>query len=183
MSETAESDDNPTFLRKRWVKNNLDVTGSQAAAIHDAFVTREQLLDRLRDGEDLTKYQGIGEQTSRALWDWFKDVHGETIDPDDTLVLDDDGLHLPDWLVGFVGTFTVNTPNITMRPTTTDRGLGEVSEILGAYPEEGTWNDRLSEGQIGLCAPGHSEHIYEIDDQRIEDGDQLVETKDGGHDD
>lgn len=161
-------EDNPTFLRERWTKKHIGVRGSQASAIHDAFVTRGQLLDALRDGETLTDYEGIGDKTAASLWEWFKNDHGETVEADGTLVLDDEGLHLPEWLVGFVGTFTLETPNITMRPTTTDRGLPEVSNTLAAYPDEGVWNERLSEGQIALSAPGHPEKVYEIDDQRSE---------------
>lgn len=158
--------DDPTFLSKRWVKKNIRVTGSQASAIHDAFVTREQLLDALESGEDLTDYDGIGDKTRIALWDWFKNVYNGDVQTDGSLILDDDGLHLPDWLVGYVGTFTVETPNITMRPTTTERGLSEVNSTLGAYPEAGDWNERLDEGMVALSTPGHEEMVYEIDDRR-----------------
>lgn len=167
---SADSDD-VTFLNTKKLKREMDITGGQPNAIRNAFVTREQLLDALRDGEDLTERDGIGKKTADALWNWFHNVHGETVDPDGTLVLDDEGLHLPDWLVGFVGTFTVETPTITIRPTTTDHGLGEVSDLIAAYPKAGTWNERLTEGQIALKAAGR-ERVYEIDDQRtdIDDG-------------
>lgn len=176
MSETenldsgseSSTDDNPTFLRKKWVKNNIDIGGGQASAIHDAFATRRQLLDALEAGEDLTEYDGIGAKTESALWDWFNNVYNGRVETDGTLVLDDEGLHLPEWLVGFVGTFTVETPNITMRPKTTKSGLGEVSEMLKTYPDSSTWNARLSEGQIAMKTALNAERIYDIDDQRTE---------------
>jgi hypothetical protein len=170
MASEQSTDDSPAFLHTGWLKKKADVPASQVLAVKEAFTTREQLLDALKDGEDLTDYSGIGTATSSALWDWYKNVHNGEVEPDGTLVLDDDGLHLPDWLVGYVGTFTVETPSITMRPTTTDRGLSEVSSILGAYPDDGDWNDHLEAGQIGLSTPGHEERIYDLDDQRSDDG-------------
>lgn len=171
MTETTEKsdDDSPFFLKAQWVRKSIGVNGSQARAIHDAFVTKGQLIEACESGEDLTTYDGIGEKTASAIWDWFRS-RGGTVDPDGELVLDDEGLHLPEWLVGYVGTFNVETPTITMRPTTTDEGLGEVSDVLGVYPNAGEWNERLEEGMIALSKPGHDEVVYEIDDQRTEDG-------------
>lgn len=165
----TDEDQDPTYLNSGWAKQNMGVNGAQSRALRDAFGTRERLLEALRSGEDLTKYEGIGEKTAGAMWEWFRNDFGETVEPDDELVLDDDGLHLPDWIVGYVGRFTLETPSITMQATTTDEGLSEVSEVLGAYPEEGCWNERLPEGMIALSTPGHRERIYKIDDQRTED--------------
>jgi len=168
---SLQEGDNPTILRKRWVKHNIDVNGRQASALHDAFVTKDQLVDALESGEDLEAYDGIGEKTASAVWKWFHEVYNGTIEPDGTLLLDDDGLHLPDWLVGYTGTFNVETPTITIRPTTTDEGLQETSDILGTYPNDGDWNERLEAGMIALSTTRHPERIYEIDDRRsVENG-------------
>lgn len=165
---TATEDDSTVRLSKDWVETNIDIKGQQARAVARRFHTRERLLETCEGGGDLTQFEGIGDKTASAIWGWFKE-RGGSVDPDGTLVLDDDGLHLPDWLVGYTGTFTVETPTITMRPTTS-KGLGEVSDTLGAYPNAGEWNERLEEGMLAFRTPGHEEMVYEIDDRRSEDG-------------
>lgn len=174
MASEQSSGEDPTFLKRNWLKQKAGVPASQASAVAQAFATREQLLEALENGEDLTNYTGVGTATARALWDWYKDVYNGVVEPDGTLVLDDDGLHLPDWLVGYVGTFTVETPSITMRPTTTDRGLSKVNSTLGVYPDDGDWNERLEAGQIALSTPGHEEQICDLDDQRSDGGGSVM---------
>lgn len=87
------------------------------------------------------------------------------------LVVDDDGLYIPDWLVGFVGEFQIRTANIEGDLTTTEDGLPPVVWTLGVYPEEGDYHDDLTEGELALSTPEHDEVVYEIIDQRTEDGD------------
>lgn len=167
MSDT-ESGDTVFILDKSWVKQNMNVDGNQARAIHDAFVTKGQLIDALESGEDIEERDGIGTKTARALWSWFKNIHNGTVEADETLVLDDDGLHVPDWLVSYTGRFTLNKPTFELKPEVVEPGLPEVSGVLQSYPEEGDWDSRLGEGMIALSSPTHEERIYKIDDQRTE---------------
>ena len=166
---SAETADDPVYLQKGWVKRNFGVTGSQARNIAHAFVTQGQLVDALEAGEDLTEYDGIGEKTARAIRTWFEEVYGGEVEADSTLVLDDDGLHTPERLVGFTGTLTVETPTITMRQNWANSGIPERSGIILAYPGNAIKGNRLSEGQIALSAPGFPEKIYAIDDQQTEE--------------
>lgn len=85
------------------------------------------------------------------------------------LVVDDDGLHVPEWLVGFVGEFQMRTPNVEGDLETTDDGLPPVVGPLGAYPEEGDYHEDLDEGEMALSTPEHDEVVYQIIDQRTED--------------
>lgn len=165
MSDT-ESSDSPVFLRKAWVKQNMDVNGNQARAIHDAFVTKGQLVDALEAGEDIEERDGIGTKTARAIWSWYKNIYNGSVEPDGTLVLDDNGLHIPDWLVGYTGRLTIHQPTLKVQPRIADPGLPEVSGILQSYPEDGNWDDRLDAGMIALSTSDDGERIYEIDDQR-----------------
>lgn len=168
MAQSRNGGDGPMFLRSDKLRRDMGITGGQASAIEREFVTRGQLLDALDEREDLTERDGIGKKTANAIWDWYKNIHGETLEADGTLVLDDEGLHLPDWIVGFTGTFSVRTPSITMRPTTTERGLGEVSDILGSWPGPGNYHEDLEEGMMAFSTPDHAETVYEIDDRRTE---------------
>lgn len=167
MSET-ESNDNPMFLRKSWMKRHMNVSGRQASAIESAFVTKGQLVDALESGEDIEERDGIGPKTASSIWEWFREVYNGSVEVDDTLVLDDEGLHHPEWLVGRSGTVVVNTPSITMRAQVSDHGLPEVStDLLSSYPSAGEWNDLLDEGMIQIQA-GLNKGIFKIDDQRSE---------------
>jgi hypothetical protein len=173
---TVSESDSPTLLTDAWIESNTEVPANQRSAVESAFVTREQLLDALEHGEDLTARDGIGPKTADALWGYFRNVYGGEVEPDGTLVLTDEGLEVPDWLDGFVGTFTMSTPNITGRFKTTDQGMSgpRTTSLVMSPPNEGTYNERLPAGHIALTARGRPEYIYEIDDQR--------EEVDGGED-
>lgn len=56
-------------------------------------------------------------------------------------------------------------PNVDGTLTTTDHGMGEHSEVLGAVPEAGTYNDDLEEGQLALSHSGHEEVVYQVVDE------------------
>ncbi len=99
---------------------------------------------------------------------------GPVREPDDTLRLTDNGLEMPDFLQGFVGEFTVRTPSLTGEFETTTHGLPEsdfYDGIIAVYPESGDFHGDLEEGMLAISIPEHREMIYEIDDQRTEDGD------------
>lgn len=82
----------------------------------------------------------------------------------------EEGMHLPDWLVGYTGEFTMRTANIDGTLTTTDAGLDDVSPALGAYPKDGDYNPHLDAGQVEFEADGRVE-IYDVIDDR-EGGDR-----------
>lgn len=98
--------------------------------------------------------------------------NGATIDaphqPDGTLTVNEDGLLLPDWLVGYVGEFRMRTPNVTGEMETTEQGLSDRLSTLGAIPEEGTYNSDLRAGQMALKIPGEPEYVYKVVDEAEE---------------
>lgn len=87
---------------------------------------------------------------------------------DQELELNDDGeLILPDYLVGYVGDFTIRTPNVTGEMETSEHGLGETSDLLGSVPEAGDWHGDLEAGMMAISTDEHPEKVF-----RITDGDQ-----------
>lgn len=94
-----------------------------------------------------------------------------TKEPDATLKLTDDGLEMPEFLKGFVGEFTIRTPNVTGELETTDTGLPEEDHfdgVIAAYPEDGDYHGDLREGLMGLSTTDRRETVYEIVDERTE---------------
>lgn len=95
-----------------------------------------------------------------------------TKEPDAELQLTDDGLEIPDFLEGYVGTYTIRTPNTTNEFETTDEGLPEDGYYDGAIavrPNEGDYHGDLREGLMGISTEEHRETVYEIIDERIEE--------------
>lgn len=96
----------------------------------------------------------------------------ETRTPDDTLRLTDEGLELPSFLRGYVGTFTIRTPNIDGTLETSSHGMPDTEFYDGpiaAYPDEGDYNSELGEGMIAISTPSHPEMTYEIVDERTDE--------------
>lgn len=95
--------------------------------------------------------------------------------PDDQLRLTDDGIEMPAFLRGYVGEFTMRTPQITGDFETTDSGLPDEQFYdgpLAAYPDDGTYHGDLREGLLAFSTPTHGETVYEILDERSEGGDE-----------
>jgi hypothetical protein len=85
------------------------------------------------------------------------------------LELRDDGLEIPEELVGYVGTFQIRTPNVDGDLETTDAGLPEFLPTLGSMTEAGDWNEDIEAGEIAFSAPGFSERKFAIVDERSEE--------------
>jgi len=86
---------------------------------------------------------------------------------DDTLVVEDGELILPDYLVGYVGDFTIRSPNATGKMDTTEHGLGETSSLLGVVPEDGDYHSDLEAGMLAIQTEEHPEKVFRI----VEGGD------------
>jgi|GEM_PF-4862135 len=96
-----------------------------------------------------------------------------TKEPDAELQLTDDGLEMPDFLKGYVGTFTIRTPNTTGEFETTDEGLPEddyYDGVIAVSPNEGDYHSDLREGLMGISTDEHRETVYEIIDERTQEG-------------
>lgn len=92
--------------------------------------------------------------------------------PDATLKLTDKGLQMPTFLRGYVGEFTVRTPNVTGEVETTDDGLPDADfydGVIAVYPSSGDYHGDLEEGMMGLSTTNHRETVYKIIDCRDED--------------
>jgi hypothetical protein len=94
------------------------------------------------------------------------DTEVPTATPDDTLVVEDGELILPDYLVGYIGQFTIRTPSVTGEMETTEHGPGETSGVLGAVPEGGDHHADLEAGMMAIETEEHPEKVF-----RIEEGD------------
>lgn len=88
---------------------------------------------------------------------------------DNTLRLTDDGLEMPEFLKGYVGTFQIRTADITGEFTTTDSGLPETDfydGVIAVYPDDdGDYNPELEPGLLAISTPEHGEEIFEIVDE------------------
>lgn len=149
-----------------WYEDELDITTQAARVLSEAFYDPDGLVKMCRDGEALTDYEGVGEATARSIWRWFHEDVGGRVEATDTLALTDDGLVLPDWLVGYSGRITVEKPGGTS-VLTGQGSWGEIATVLTVYPDEAPSTQRLSAGQVALRAKDR-EAIYDIDDQREE---------------
>lgn len=92
--------------------------------------------------------------------------------PDAELRLTDGGIEMPEFLKGYVGTFTMRSPNVTGDLETSDAGMPETEfydGILAAYPEDGDYNADLSEGMLALSTSDHRETVFQIIDEREDD--------------
>lgn len=100
-------------------------------------------------------------------------------DYDATLELRDDGLEMPEFLKGYVGSFTLRTADVTGQIQTTEHGLPEsdyYDGVIAAYPDDdGDYNADLRAGLLALSTPQAGETVYRILDKRT-DADQEVET-------
>lgn len=67
MSQT----DDYTFLRKRGIRKRMRCSGQTASRIKDAFITVEQLVDAVEEG-DLTDREGVGPKTAETIRDWWE---------------------------------------------------------------------------------------------------------------
>ena len=98
----------------------------------------------------------------------------EKAEPDETLLLTDEGLQMPDMLRGYVGQFHVKTADITGQYNTTDSGLPDTEfwdGVLAVYPEDdGDYNPHLGEGliEVYLTNPDASK-VFEVVDKRTEE--------------
>jgi hypothetical protein len=84
------------------------------------------------------------------------------------LELRDEGLEIPEELIGFVGEFQIRTPNVDGDLETAPGGLPEFLPVLGAMPAAGDYNEDIEAGEISFAAPGFSERKYRITDEREE---------------
>lgn len=152
-----------------WIEREVGVNEYRAWKLAEHYQTRASLVEGI-ENETLVEVDGIGPATADKIYEWYGDGEPlETAEPDDTLTLDDDGLHVPDMLAGFVGEFKMRTPSISAEFTTTDEGIDEVSDgVLATYPTEGGWNPHLDEGMVEIDVPGYPSKVYEIDDLREE---------------
>jgi len=94
--------------------------------------------------------------------------------PDKDLRLTDDGLEMPDFLKGYVGEFTIRTPNVTGDLETSDAGMpeGDFSDgVIDVYPEGGDYHGDLEEGMLAISTDEHGETVYEVVDERTEEND------------
>ena len=95
--------------------------------------------------------------------------------PDDTLKLTDEGIDVPEYLQGYVGGFTVRTPNITGEFQTTEHGIPKRDVWNGpiaAYPDGGDYHGDLREGLLAISTERHPEVVFEIIDERTEATDE-----------
>lgn len=88
----------------------------------------------------------------------------------ETLHITEEGLELPDWLQGHVGSFSLKTPNVDGDLETTEHGLGTHNQVLASVPEPGDYNEELDEGQLALRKPGYPWRVYQVVDT-TEEGD------------
>jgi len=91
--------------------------------------------------------------------------------PDAALRLTDDGLEMPEFLKGYVGTFQIRTPRRTGTFETTDAGLPDVDfydGVIAVYPGRGTCHGDLDAGMMAISTAEHRETVYEIIDERTE---------------
>ena len=98
----------------------------------------------------------------------------EKAEPDETLLLTDEGLQMPDMLRGYVGQFHVKTADITGQYNTTDSGLPDTEfwdGVLAVYPDDdGDYNPHLGEGLIEVYTTDKSaSKVFEVVDKRTEE--------------
>lgn len=87
-------------------------------------------------------------------------------DVDGELRVTEEGLEIPEEIVGYVGEFQIRTPNVDGVLTTTYAGLPEFLSVLGEITESGDYNEDLEAGQIAISADGFPEKVYrQIDDR------------------
>jgi len=95
--------------------------------------------------------------------------------PDETLRLTDEGLELPEMLRGYVGSYTIRTADVTGSIETTDHGLPDADfydGVLAIYPDDdGDYNSHLEAGLLSFETSDDPETVFEIVDERTEDGD------------
>jgi hypothetical protein len=87
------------------------------------------------------------------------------------LELRDEGLEIPEELVGFVGEFQIRTPNVDGSLETTPGGLPEFLSVLGAMTGAGDYNEDIAAGEISFATPEFPERKYRIIDEREENDD------------
>lgn len=91
---------------------------------------------------------------------------------DGTLRLTDDGIEMPAFLKGYVGSFKIRTADITGDFQTTDHGMPDTEFYDGpiaVYPDDdGDYNPDLGAGFMAIGTPRHGEEIFEIIDERTE---------------
>jgi len=89
-------------------------------------------------------------------------------EPDTALRLTDDGIEMPEFLKGYVGEFSIRTPNVTGDFETTETGLPDVEfydGVIAAYPESGDYHSDLREGLMAISTTEHRETVFEIIDE------------------
>lgn len=94
-----------------------------------------------------------------------------TKEPDATLALTDAGIEMPEFLRGYIGEFSIRTPNVTGMYETSDTGLPdrEVADtVFAAVPTEGDFHGDLRAGLMAISTPDTPEVVYEIVDIRTE---------------
>lgn len=94
----------------------------------------------------------------------------DTVQPDGTLRLTDEGIQMPDFLKGHVGSFTIRTADVTGELQTTEHGLPETDfydGVIAIYPDDdGEYNPDLGPGLMAIETPQHGEDVFEIIDER-----------------
>lgn len=97
----------------------------------------------------------------------------EKAEPDEELLLTDEGLQMPDMLRGYVGQFHVRTADITGQYNTTESGLPDTDfwdGVLAVYPtDDGDYNPHLGPGLIEVYTTSRAESkVFKIVDKRTD---------------
>lgn len=92
--------------------------------------------------------------------------------PDAELVLSDEGITLPPFLRGYVGSFTIRTPSITGNLEATGEGMPDehiYDGMLASYPSDGEYNEDIPSGCLAISTDDHPEIVFNVVDERSED--------------
>lgn len=95
----------------------------------------------------------------------------QTVEPDDTLRLTDDGIEMPEMLRGYVGQWHIKTADVTGQLETTDEGLPDAEFYDGpiaVYPDDdGDYNPRLGPGLMEIYTTSEADSkVFRVIDER-----------------
>lgn len=94
--------------------------------------------------------------------------------PDETLVLKEKGIQMPEMLRGYSGKFEVRTANVDGVFHTADGGLPDAEffdGVIAVYPDDdGDYNPELREGLMAISTDLHEEKVFRVEDTRNQGG-------------